>query len=401
MKPSFDIRDEEELTGRHIITFHPDAADEGLELVRKHAGLAKLEHSRDYPGQVINTQADMQRGGVFDELDICVVSCAKSQIDRLDEHSGRSAIMKIEPEHRVYAMDGAAIGEPESETYLDSANESWGVQATRVTESPYSGAGIRVAVLDSGIDALHPDFAESRLGSLKAFLGDGDVDDQNGHGTHCAGVIAGSREPASAPVYATAPGAEIFIGKVVGADGLGDDRSLLAGINWALANKCDIVSMSIGATVESPSFAFEQVGRRALARNCLIVAAAGNNAIRQEGKLGFVNRPANNVSILAVGAVDRQLAIAPFSVGASKVTGGEVDIVGPGVEVFSAWTSPEKYRTISGTSMATPFVAGVAALHAEAGQIRGRALWDRLEKTTRQLPASKVDVGAGLVQAPV
>ena len=401
MKPSFQVRDDEELTGRHIITFHPDAADEGLELVRKHAGLAKLERSRDYAAQAVNTQIDMQRGGVFDELDVCVVSCEKSQIERLVERSARSAIMKIEPEHRVYAMEGAAIGEPQSELFLDSANESWGVQATRVAESRFRGAGIRIAVLDSGINASHPDFTESRLTSLEAFLGDGSTEDQLGHGTHCAGVITGSREPANVPFYATAPDAEILVGKVVDADGLGHDRSLLAGINWAIANNCEIISMSIGATVNSQSVAFEQVGQRALKRNCLIIAAAGNNAVRHAGDGGFVNRPANNVSIMAVGAVDRSLLVAPFSASASKITGGEVDIVGPGVEVFSAWTSPERYRTISGTSMATPFVAGIAALHAESEQIRGRELWDRLERTTRQLPASKFDVGAGLVQAPV
>jgi subtilisin len=145
---------------------------------------------------------------------------------------------------------------------------------------------------------------------------------------------------------------------------------------------------------------------RALNQGTLIVAAAGNDSRRTRPSNPIINpvsRPANAPSILAVGAIDRSLAIAPFSNGEINIdqTGGEVDLVGPGVDVFSSWFTPRNYNTISGTSMATPHVAGIAALYAQANpQARGEALWQLLIKNTKSLTLKTRDVGAGLIQAP-
>jgi subtilisin family serine protease len=115
-----------------------------------------------------------------------------------------------------------------------------------------------------------------------------------------------------------------------------------------------------------------------------------------------VSHPANCPSIFAVGAVDASLQVAPFSCGGLVEEGGQIDLVAPGVGIRSSWPGEEQYHSISGTSMATPFVAGIAALYAQAeSQARGRALLNLVVQNARRLSQSSRDVGAGLVQAPV
>jgi subtilisin family serine protease len=158
--------------------------------------------------------------------------------------------------------------------------------------------------------------------------------------------------------------------------------------------------MSLGADVVEPSPAYTAAGRRALDQGSLIVAAAGNNADRQNGDVGFVGVPANSPEILAVGALDPFLAVAWFSARSGAVPGGQVDLAAPGVDVYSSWPLPDCYTTISGTSMATPHVAGLAALWAEETGLRGRELWQTLTGAARRLTAPSVDVGSGLPLAP-
>ncbi len=173
--------------------------------------------------------------------------------------------------------------------------------------------------------------------------------------------------------------------------------------NWAVANHCEIISMSLGRVVqvgETFSAIYEQVAQRALNAGTLIIAAAGNNSQRP-GLISPVNEPANSPSIMAIGALDSGLKISFFSCGGRNPQGGQVDIAAPGLNVRSSWPRPMLYNTISGTSMATPHVAGIAALHAEANpNARGRALWQLLTTSARRLRLPSRDVGAGLVQAP-
>ena len=132
----------------------------------------------------------------------------------------------------------------------------------------------------------------------------------------------------------------------------------------------------------------------------LIVAAAGNDSSRP-GLTNPVSHPANCPSIMAVAALDPALAIASFSNRGINPDGGQVDIAAPGVNVFSSWPMPARYRRLQGTSMATPHVAGIAALYAEADPAaRGAALWQALAGAARRLSLPGTDVGAGLVQAP-
>jgi subtilisin family serine protease len=252
------------------------------------------------------------------------------------------------------------------------------------------------------MDLDHPDFAGRRL-VARSFIAGQEVRDGHGHGTHCIGTACGPLRPVLAPRYGVAYGAEIYVGKVLSNEGSGYDRGILAGIQWAIVNRCAIVSMSLGAAVEPGegySAIYEAVGRRALAAGTLIIAAAGNESERP-WTIAPVGHPANCPSIMAVGAVDAATRVARFSCAGINPDGGQVDIAGPGVAVRSSWPRPVLHRTISGTSMATPHVAGIAALHAEARpEARGLALWSRLVQTARRLPLAASDVGAGMAEAP-
>jgi subtilisin family serine protease len=230
------------------------------------------------------------------------------------------------------------------------------------------------------------------------------VQDGHGHGTHCIGTACGPKQPQVLPRYGVAFNAAIFAGKVLSNQGSGSDAGILAGIEWAVTNRCAVVSMSLGAaTVVGQSFSrvFENAARRALAAGTLIVAAAGNESERP-ALIRPVGHPANCPSIISVAALDSQLRIAPFSCGGINPQGGQVDLAGPGVRVRSSWPRPTLYRTISGTSMATPHVAGIAALLAEAnpGVPAGVLGWYLLQ-SARRLDLPGRDVGVGLVQAPV
>ncbi len=161
--------------------------------------------------------------------------------------------------------------------------------------------------------------------------------------------------------------------------------------------------MSLGGRTqvnEPYSPIYEAVAQRALRRGTLIIAAAGNDSNRASGRIVPVARPANCPSIMAVAALDSQLRIANFSNRGINPEGGQVDIAAPGVGVYSSWLMPTQYRTISGTSMATPHVAGIAALYAETSGLRGQELWNYLTQTARRLPLASEDVGTGLIQAP-
>jgi subtilisin family serine protease len=193
--------------------------------------------------------------------------------------------------------------------------------------------------------------------------------------------------------------ATIFVGKVLSDQGSGATSGILAGMAWAISNGCHVISMSLGNSVATSSTAYEVISKRALRRGCLIVAAAGNARPRYT-----VGQPANSPSIMAVAAIDNRLKLARFSSRSGSAAGASVDISGPGVGIYSSWptnVSPNRYHSLNGTSMATPHVAGIAALYAEASGARGAELWQVLASRAKRLDLPAIDAGCGLVQAPV
>lgn len=338
----------------------------------------------------------------FPRLGVAVVGGESAQLGELQARcESRSMPLRIVPELIYHILSsptpepGTAAGPP----FADNDELTWGLQAVLAQESGYTGRGIRVAVLDTGFDAGHPDFAGRDVTTMSFIEGE-DSHDGHGHGTHCIGTACGPRPLPGARAYGVAPEASIFAGKVLSNEGSGSDTGILAGIDWALQNDCHIISMSLGADVREVHPPYVAAGHRALERGTLIIAAAGNNARRSAGNPGFVGAPANSPYIMSVAALDEKLLVADFSARTLPGRGGQVDVSGPGVKVYSSWPGAQRYNTISGTSMATPHVAGVAALLSEATGYRGRELWAELVQESERLEQFSVDVGAGLAQAP-
>lgn len=412
------------LTGRYLVLVDQDNVSGAERALRSSASLELFSVAGE-SALSLEQPLEVGQGVVFPDLGVAVVKAAPDQLKSVGAAVARGDTLHImEPERFVYAigdvdlaylrgyrdavnhlfdqLSGAQPGAPDVMSAADESALSWGLQATNTGNSGFSGKGIRIAVLDTGVDLKHPDFTGRTL-DTQSFIDGQTVQDGNGHGTHCCGVASGPRRPQRLPRFAVAPEAELFVGKVLNDAGRGADANIIAGLQWALARKCDIISMSLGAAVaqDQPySRIFQQIGERALARGSLIVAAAGNDSRRRSGVIAPVSHPANCPSIMAVAAVDRAGAVADFSNGGLRAD-GKVDLSAPGVDVVSTWPLPGLYKSLDGTSMATPHVAGIAALFAESSAAaRGSTLWALLLQHARPLAASSRDVGAGLVQAP-
>ncbi|MEJ8280850.1 S8 family serine peptidase [Pseudonocardia spirodelae] len=406
------------LTGRYLLVLSDDLTgddDAARSAVAEITGLAEVTSSRDAGPGV--------RPTLFARLGVAVAELAP---ERLRAVRDDRRFVAVEPERVLRALGtspgglsadylrgfadaagvlaekaagAAAADTPAPAQFADDDRTTWGLKATGADAAAETGAGITVAVLDTGLDLTHPDFGGREIES-RSFVDGQEVQDVQGHGTHCIGTSCGPSAPGSGRRYGIAHEARIMVGKVLGDDGSGTDAGILEGIEWAIAGGAHVVSMSLGADLNEVSAAYENAGRRALDAGTLIVAAAGNNAQRSAGDVGFVGVPANSPSIMAVAAVDAALAIADFSAASSAVEGGQVDIAGPGVDVYSSWPMPQRTNTISGTSMATPHVSGIAALWSQRTGARGRDLWTRLTQSAQRLTLPSGDVGAGLVRAP-
>lgn len=394
---------EPQTTGRSVVVFGDDVRgdrDAISATLRSLPGVTTVIRTGDYrAGALDPDQAAAAEAIAYDALGVAVVAVEPGAL-RTSVASAQAPdgpIVAVEPERVMRAIYDEAPAT--TARFADDEAFTWGLRATGVDASGATASGIRVAVLDTGLDLEHPDFAGRSISS-QSFVTGSSAQDVQGHGTHCMGTACGSAAPAQGRRYGIASQAEIFAGKVLDDSGAGTDASILAGIEWAITNDCRVISMSLGADSPVVSTAYETVGRRALAAGALIVAAAGNNASRSNGFLGFVGVPANSPSIMAVAAVDADLLVADFSAAANPVEGGQIDIAGPGVAVYSSWPMPRRNNTISGTSMATPHVAGIAALWSQTTGATAQALWDALVEAVQRLDLPASDAGAGLVQAP-
>lgn len=319
------------------------------------------------------------------------------------------------------------VGMPEATPA--AAGNTWGIEAVRAHTSPFTGAGVVVAVLDTGINPNHSAFQGVQL--VRRNFTQGPDDDQNGHGTHCAGTIFG-RDVNGLRIGVARGVSKALIGKVLGPGG-GSSATLANAINWAYENGANVISMSLG--IDFPGFvaqlileglraeaatsiALEQyranvnlfssltlllAQSNAFSQAAVIVAASGNESERPQYEIA-VAPPAAGDGMISVGALQRSaagnLSIASFS-------NTQCNLCGPGVSVTSAWIGNNSaLNTISGASMATPHVAGCAGLWAQQHkQLTGVLTNENLAAKTLASAtfisgASFEDIGNGMVQAP-
>jgi subtilisin len=398
--------DESHETGRYVITYKQDAVEVGLKYL-KGKGF-KVADARDFKNQAVSIEesgaADVLH---FPEIGAALISRPVSEhLSAQAETGSEVAIEVVEPEYFAFSSNSdylhgflraaetiakdlgvsTPLGYEPGPVSAESLGFTWGLIACKVPPSVQSGMNIRVAILDTGLDLGHPDFAGRQVTS-QTFVGQ-PVQDLHGHGTHTTGTACGPKAPAgTTPRYGIGFGAKIFTGKVLNNSGGGTTGTVLAGMNWAIANRCEVISMSLGAQTAVQA-AYTSAGNVALSRGLLMIAAAGNSSAQ-------TGAPANSPSIMSVAALDNNLVPSSFS------NFGKIEIAAPGRDVFSSVPMPRRYAIMSGTSMATPHVAGCAALLAQTNlTFRGMVLWRRLQATSRHLPFSPSRVGAGLAQAP-
>lgn len=311
--------------------------------------------------------------------------------------------------------------------------DAWGIAAVGADTSPYTGKGVTVAVLDTGIDSDHPAFKGMDL-DVKDFSGSG-TQDANGHGTHCAGTIFG-RDVDGRRIGIAHGVTKALIGKVLGDDGAGSSEMIFEALQWAFRNRANVISMSLGfdfpgavqqkvdagwpadlATSEALEAyrgnlrMFDQLmgmfrAQSAFNGSPIVIAAAGNESRRNVNATYKIaaSVPAAAEGVISVAAahpLGNAFGIADFS-------NSLAHIAAPGVDILSAWPGG-KLQALDGTSMACPHVAGVAALWWERAVSQGEptvstSVSAQLTATARKLfsPSfNRSDFGFGLVTSPI
>ncbi len=256
-----------------------------------------------------------------------------------------------------------------------------------VDPSANAGGGVRVAILDTGIDLDHPDLQANIKGGINTINPRKSPDDDNGHGTHVAGIIAAVDNAVG--VIGTAPEAWLYAVKVLNRQGSGYVSDIIEGLQWCIANGMQVVNMSFGTSSDVQSLHDAIVA--AYNSGIVLVAAAGNSGPADNTVL----YPAKYPEVIAVSATDENNCIAEWS-----SRGPEVELAAPGNNIYSTFKGGG-YATISGTSMASPHVAGSAALVIASGVTDKSEVRSKLQSTADDLGSPGKDnlYGYGLVDA--
>ncbi|MCX7020585.1 MAG: S8 family serine peptidase [Candidatus Sumerlaeota bacterium] len=249
------------------------------------------------------------------------------------------------------------------------------------------GQGIRVCVLDTGVDEKHPDLQDA-IEATADFTGEGGPADPMGHGTHVAGIIAGRGRASGGAFTGVAPAARILSGRILGASGSGSLETLMWGLRWALYQKADIVNLSLGyQAANTDGASLESRACDTLVKRGIVVVVSAGNKGPGAGTIGI---PADSREAITVGAMSRQGGVCDFSscgpTASPDLTGDKPSIVAPGEMIISCRSADsssdlwppipghESYAAASGTSMAAPMVSGVIAVFLGESHAAGNRL---------------------------
>ncbi|MCR6108182.1 peptidoglycan-binding protein [Salipaludibacillus agaradhaerens] len=305
---------------------------------------------------------------VYDNIPAVAVSVPKEEIENLEKNPN---VLTVE-ENDLYDMQQTI---------------DWGierVEAPQAWDNDVTGKGIKVAVIDSGVNKSHPDL---NIAGCYSATNAPTCEDDDGHGTHVAGIIGAQNNDIG--VVGVAPDAEIYAARVSNLDNEIWTVDVISAIDWAISQDVDIINLSLGS--RQYSSAMEQSITKAYAEEILVVAAAGNDYHDP------VRYPAALPNVIAVSATDRYDNLGNYS-----NIGDEIEVTAPGSAIYSTYLN-HSYATLSGTSMASPHVAGVLALLKEAYPDMSRdELRTILVEQAIDLGESGKDdhFGYGLVQAP-
>lgn len=224
----------------------------------------------------------------------------------------------------------------------------WGLKAigTEVAWKKTKGEGIKVAILDTGIDEDHPDLIDNVKKYIDFTNSPSQYKDMQGHGTHVAGIVAAMDNGIG--MVGVAPKSELYCAKVLGDNGKGGFEAMVRGIKWAMDCKVDVISMSLGTASRPPEVLYQTI-KQAISQGIVFVAATGN----ENSQICY---PAAYDEVIAVSAVDEKMQHPQFS-----NQGIENEICAPGVNILSTYKEGY-YARLSGTSMATPIISGAIAL---------------------------------------
>lgn len=323
----------------------------------------------------------MHRTYAFDALTVSLPEGTVADLRARDD------VRYVEPDGEV-RIDGAAPIES-----TDTESVPYGIERVGATDVDATGDGVDVAVVDTGIDATHPDLlgrvgdSWTTVGSWVAGTAAPAGQDDNGHGTHVAGTIGASDN--SGGVVGVAPDVTFHAVKALTAAGVGYNADVARGIELAAERGWDVVNLSVETTARSGTRMLRDACDYARERGVVLVAAAGNYGPCSD----CVAAPGSLSSTVGVGATDRNDDVAAFS-----STGPGVDIAAPGVDVRSTDLGAG-YTHKSGTSMATPHVTGAAALLRAAGHDPTRTE-ERLCYTAEDIGRTVAETGAGLLDVP-
>ena len=318
-----------------------------------------------------------------------------------EEFDAISAVSVTLPEEGIIqsASNESSIEyiEENSEVRAAAQTTTWGyrtIKSNTASSLGYTGKGVKIAIIDTGINAKHPDLKVA--GGISKVKNSRHDTDGNGHGTHVAGVIGAQNN--SIGTVGVAPDAQLYSVKVLSADGIGTLEGVVSGIQWAIDQKVDIINMSL--TTVNNNQTLLDITKKAYDAGILIVAASGNE--REKALYKDVLFPARFPSVIAVGSVSKLNKLSYFSnYGASQ------ELVAPGENILSSFadsktTTQEDYAISEGTSVASPFVAGTFAQYMEAyPHLSNKQLRETVKRSAIDLGAKGRDntYGHGLVQS--